>query len=156
MAYNVGGSGGGTGTDATASLKDEKIDYISLGQVIESRLKSAEITRLYDEKRWLRAYRNYRGIYGSDMAFRDTEKSRVFVKITKTKVLAAYGQLIEVLFSQGKFPIGIHPTDMPTGSSEYAHMNPEEKQEEEVRSPYGFPGDGMEIPPGATDDFFLN
>ena len=156
MAYKVGGSGGGTGTDATASLKDEKIEYISLGQVIESRLKSAEVTRLYDEKRWLRAYRNYRGIYGSVMAFRDTEKSRVFVKITKTKVLAAYGQLIEVLFSQGKFPIGIHPTDMPQGSSKYAHINPEEKEEEEVRSPYGFPGDGMEVPPGATDDFFLN
>ena len=124
MAYTATGSGGATGTDATASLKDEQIDYISLGQVIESRLKSAETARLYDEKRWLRAYRNYRGIYSSDMAFRDTEKSRVFVKITKTKVLAAYGQLIEVLFSQGKFPIGIHPTDVPEGTERYAHINP--------------------------------
>ena len=61
------------------------------------------------------------------MAFRDTEKSRVFVKITKTKVLAAYGQLIEVLFSQGKFPIGIHPTEVPEGTEKYAHLNPEEK-----------------------------
>ena len=38
MAYTATGSGGATGTDATASLKDEKIDYISLGQVIEGRL----------------------------------------------------------------------------------------------------------------------
>ena len=58
----------------------------------------------------VKVYRNYRGIYGSDMAFRDSEKSKVFVKVTKTKVLASYGQLIEVLFSQGKFPIGIQPT----------------------------------------------
>ena len=155
MAYTATGSGGATGTDATASLKDEKIDYISLGQVIEGRLKSAETTRLYDEKRWLRAYRNYRGIYSSDMAFRDTEKSRVFVKITKTKVLAAYGQLIEVLFSQGKFPIGIHPTEIPEGAEKYAHLNPEEKMEE-PESPYGFPGDGMDIPPGATESLILN
>ena len=155
MAYTATGSGGATGTDATASLKDEKIDYISLGQVIEGRLKSAETTRLYDEKRWLRAYRNYRGIYSSDMAFRDTEKSRVFVKITKTKVLAAYGQLIEVLFSQGKFPIGIHPTEVPEGTEKYAHLNPEEKMEE-PESPYGFPGDGMDIPPGATESMILN
>ena len=155
MAYTATGSGGATGTDATASLKDEKVDYISLGQVIEGRLKSAETTRLYDEKRWLRAYRNYRGIYGSDMAFRDTEKSRVFVKITKTKVLAAYGQLIEVLFSQGKFPIGIHPTEIPEGAEKYAHLNPEEKMEE-PESPYGFPGDGMDIPPGATESLILN
>ena len=40
--------------------------------------------------RWLRSYRNYRGIYGSDMSFTEKEKSRVFVKITKTKVLAAF------------------------------------------------------------------
>ena len=51
------------------------------------------------------------------MAFRDSEKSKVFVKVTKTKVLAAYGQLIEVLFSQGKFPIGIQPTSDPSGVS---------------------------------------
>ena len=31
--------------------------------------------------------------------FRDSEKSKVFVKVTKTKVLAAFGQIIEVLFS---------------------------------------------------------
>ncbi len=32
--------------------------------------------------------RNYRGIYGTDVQFTDTEKSKASVKITKTKVLA--------------------------------------------------------------------
>ena len=72
---------------------------------IRQKLQQAETARLYDEKRWLKAYRNYRGLYGPEMAFRESEKSKVFVKITKTKVLAAFGQIIEVLFSSGKYPI---------------------------------------------------
>ena len=54
------------------------------------------------------------------MAFTESEKSKVFVKITKTKVLAAYGQMIEVLFSSGKFPVGVEPTPVPENIAEYA------------------------------------
>ena len=93
-------------SDNVEALDNEKdSSFDNLGYVIESRLKESEQARLYDEKRWLRAYRNYRGIYGSDMAFRDSEKSRVFVKVTKTKVLAAYGQLIEVYFRKVSFQL---------------------------------------------------
>ena len=77
---------------------------------IREKFYQSENSRLYDEKRWLQAYRNYRGLYGPEMVFRSNEKSRVFVKVTKTKVLAAFGQIIEVLFSSGKFPLGINPT----------------------------------------------
>ena len=80
------------------------------------------------------------------------KKSKVFVKVTKTKVLAAFGQIIEVLFSAGKFPIGVTPTSMPEGVAEYAYLNPKKKQQEDpqqpkgAESPYGFPGDGGGIP----------
>ena len=125
---------------------------------IRSKFQESETSKIYDEKRWLKAYRNYRGIYGPEMAFRDNEKSKVFVKITKTKVLAAFGQIIEVLFSQGKFPLGIKPTPAPENSAEYARLNPQaqEKEEEELpknveaRDIYGYVGDGKTIPPGAT------
>ena len=103
-----------TGTDKSESLKDVENQIYGLGSLVEENFKVSEDARLFDEKRWLRAYRNYRGIYGPDLAFRENEKSKVFVKITKTKVLAAYGQITEVLFSQGKFPIGIEPTTIPT------------------------------------------
>jgi len=56
---------------------------------VEQRYSEAEESRRKDEDRWLRAYRNYRGIYSSDVQFTETEKSRVFIKVTKTKVLAA-------------------------------------------------------------------
>jgi hypothetical protein len=123
--------------------------------LVRSKFQEAETAKVYDEKRWLQSYRNYRGLYGPEMAFRDNEKSRVFVKITKTKVLASFGQIIEVLFSQGKFPLGISPTSVTEGIDEKAHLkNPQEQQMEsqspEETDPYGFPGDGKEISPGTT------
>jgi len=76
---------------------------------VEDKFQRAKSARYYDEQRWLRAYRNYRGIYGPDVQFLETEKSRVFVKVTKTKVLASYGQIVDVLFGSDKFPIGVSP-----------------------------------------------
>jgi len=129
---------------------------------IRSKFQQAETSRSYDEKRWLSAYRNYRGIYGPGMAFRDSEKSKVFVKITKTKVLASFGQIIEVLFGSGKFPIGVEPTPVPEEMAEYAHLKPQQMQQRDkaaangdLQNPYGFPGDGQEIPKGATADMLM-
>jgi hypothetical protein len=89
---------------------------------VEERFSKAETARHTDEQRWVRAYRNYRGLYGPDVSFTDTEKSRIFVKVTKTKVLAAYGQLVEVLFGNNKFPISIDPTALPEGIAEAVHF----------------------------------
>jgi len=132
------------------------IEEFALPAIVKNRFKKAEDARYSDEQRWLKAYRNYRGIYGSDTAFSSKEKSRVFVKITKTKVLASFGQIIEVLFGTGKFPIGIEPTPIPEGVAEYAHLKPEQFQQQdaqpEAESLYGFPGDGRDLPSGATSD----
>ena len=132
---------------------------------IRNKFQQAETSRIYDEKRWLSAYRNYRGLYGPETAFRDNEKSKVFVKITKTKVLASFGQIIEVLFGSGKFPIGVEPTPVPEEMAEYAHLKPQQMQQMngaakgaangELQNPYGFPGDGQEIPQGATADMLM-
>ncbi len=105
--------------------------------LVRERFQQAETSKIYDEKRWLKAYRNYRGLYGPETAFRENEKSRVFVKITKTKVLASFGQIIEVLFSQGKFPLGVSPTSVPEDIAERAHLDPKNQQqpEQEMQSP---------------------
>ena len=129
-------------------------DISGLAGLVKGKFIDAENARSFDEQRWLRAYRNYRGVYGSDMAFTESEKSKVFVKITKTKVLAAYGQLIEVLFSSGKFPVGIETTPVPESIAEYAHISANKKQQDS-ESPYGFPGDGQDLKPGATFDSIL-
>ena len=110
--------------EETSSIEDvEKESYSdpSAGKIVSfvnEKYYKAETARELDEQRWIQAYRNYRGIYGPDVQFTSTEKSKVFVKVTKTKVLAAYGQIAEVLFGGNKFPITIDPTILPDGVEE--------------------------------------
>ena len=91
-------------------------------QFVKDKFSKAETARQLDEERWIQAYRNYRGLYGPDVQFTSTEKSRVFVKVTKTKTLAAYGQIADVLFGGNKFPISIDPTKLPDGIEEVANF----------------------------------
>ena len=59
-----------------------------LAGLITDRFKDAERSRKQDEGRWMTAYHNYRGLYPKNVRFRESEKSRVFVKITKTKSMS--------------------------------------------------------------------
>ena len=52
---------------------DQKDNYDPFVGYVRERFQQAETSRLHDEKRWLHAYRNYRGLYGPEMAFRDSE-----------------------------------------------------------------------------------
>ena len=122
---------------------------------VMERYYRADDYRELDEQRWLRAYRNYRGLYGSDVQFTEAEKSRVFIKVTKTKTLAAYGQIVDVLFANNRFPLSVDPTELPEGVVKDVSFDP--KEPEELRgstslstSPYGFKGDGRDLPKGAT------
>ncbi len=138
---------------------DEPIDVVNpdeympgLAGYIRGKFDDSEKGRFSHEQRWLQAYKNFRGIYDSTTQYRDSERSKVFIKITKTKVLAAYGQIIDILFANKKFPIVVEPTPVPEGVAEFAHMTtPVDGAMEQTSSdPYGFEGDGKELPPGAT------
>ena len=132
--------------------------------LLKNRFELAETARKADEDRWITAYHNYRGLYGQNVKFRESEKSRVFVKVTKTKVLAAFGQLVDVIFGGNKFPIGISETKIPEGSSEYAYLDaqnplpgietskPEQTEPVKKENPFdvGFKGDGKDLTPGST------
>ena len=145
------------------NLKLDESLRVSFVGLLTDRYASAQSARDQDETRWLTAYHNYRGLYGRHIRFRESEKSRVFVKVTKTKVLAAFGQLVDVIFGGNKFPIGVSETNIPEGIEEHAHFNPslettppqqsdEEKTTEELKSPFdiGYEGDGRVLKPGAT------
>ncbi len=142
---------------ALEDAEDSGIADIEVSNIIPfvmERYSRAEDYRHQDEERWLRAYRNYRGLYGPDVQFTEAEKSRVFIKVTKTKTLAAYGQIVDVLFANNKFPLSIEPTELPEGVVSDVHFDPKEPQELQgetsLSSPYGFAGDGRDLPPGAT------
>jgi len=168
--------------DEMASQEDSsdienQVFVSNLAALVEERFNTAERGRQDDERRWLDAYHNYRGVYNKQVKFKENEKSKVFIKVTKTKVLAAYGQLIDVVFSGTKFPIQIQETKVPEGIAEYAHLNPLQEKtgslmdtspeiegnldyvpgegvtEDNVGNfnPYdmGFEGDGQTLAPGA-------
>jgi hypothetical protein len=151
-------------SDLTVALEDvrnqneldaESFKYHGLVAHIRERFQRASVARMGDETRWLRAYRNYRGIYGADVQFTETEKSQVFIKATKTKVLAAYAQIIDVLFAGGRFPLGIEPTTLPEGVAESVHIDPQAPkdkapEESDPMDVYGWDGDGKDIKPGMT------
>ena len=142
----------------TAALEDvteasnEKLYVSRLVDIVNERFTKAETSRRQYEEQWLRNYKNYRGVYSESVKFTEAEKSRVFIKVTKTKVLAAYGQITDVLFSAGRFPLSVDPTVLPEGIVGDVHYDPmDSEQSGEEESPYGFDGDGRDLPAGATE-----
>ena len=128
------------------------VDVSGLIGYVQGLYSRAEDYRYQDEERWIKAYRNYRGLYGPDVQFTESEKSRVFIKVTKTKTLAAYGQIVEVLFANNKFPLTVEPTELPDGVVADVNFDPQKPEQlrDDTTSPYGFAGDGKDLPPGAT------
>ena len=142
---------------ALEDTEESNIDDANVSSIIPfvtGRYKKSEDYRRNDEERWIRAYRNYRGLYGSDVQFTEAEKSRVFIKVTKTKTLASYGQIVDVLFAGNRFPISVEPTELPEGVVADVSFDPKEPEQlkniDSVESPYGFSGDGKDLPAGAT------
>ena len=136
--------------DTAVPLIDPSGEMPGLAGYVRARFEDAENGRYAHEQRWLQAYKNFRGIYDSTTQYRDSERSKVFIKITKTKVLAAYGQIVDILFANKKFPLVVESTPMPEGIVEFAHMaTPLDQMEQQ--DPYGYEGDGRDLPPGARE-----
>ena len=129
-------------------LTEEMSESSGVIGLIQERMRSAEDGRQSHEERWLKAYKNFRGVYDSSTQYTSTEKSKVFIKITKTKVLAAYGQIVDILFANKKFPINIESTPVPEGIAEFAHLR---TPADELSEPFGYEGDGRELSPGALE-----
>ena len=118
--------------DETGDVEQENIEYSPLVQYVLGKYERSKTNRLADETRWLTAYRNYRGIYGSEVQFTDKEKSQAFVKITKTKVLASYAQIVDVLFAGAKFPIGLDARKYPNNVAGEINFDPKGDPEQDV------------------------
>ena len=120
--------------DDVKNIDEDGFSGGGLISFIQERYTRSEESRRSDETRWLRAYRNYRGLYGPDVRFTETEKSRVFIKVTKTKTLAAYGQITDVLFSNNKFPLSIDPSVLPDGVLGDVSFDPKDTSPKEAKA----------------------
>jgi hypothetical protein len=135
--------------DTAVPLMNPEEQLPGLAAYVKRKFEDSENGRYSYEQRWLQAYKNFRGIYDSTTQYRDSERSKVFIKITKTKVLAAYGQIVDILFANKKFPMVVESTPVPEGIAEFAHL--ETPLDQVIEDPYGFDGDGRDLPFGATE-----
>ena len=62
--------------DKENDLPEDRVANAMIDYVSERYIK-AEDSRRIDEERWLRAYRNYRGIYGPDVQFTEVYYQKV-------------------------------------------------------------------------------
>lgn len=128
----------------------KEVPYIV--EVVMGKWQQASDARSPFEIRWLSSYQDYRGIWSVERRLRDREKSKVFVKIPKTKTLAAQGQINEILFGANQFPISISETERPDGVAEQAHFDATPDSSEDK---YGYPGDGRRNGEKVTGTNFL-
>lgn len=139
-------------------------DFSSLTGLINTRFQRAKIARQQEQELiHLDAYRAWRGENSpADQAAIDAARQRsgaassFFIKITKTKATAAYGQICEILFANNKFPIGVEPDKRPDGIEDTVTIVPQGVQYgSEITDPYGFKGDGRSLPPGSTQNSLI-
>jgi hypothetical protein len=58
----------------------QEYDVSGLAGLVKSKFIDAENARQFDEQRWLRAYRNYRGVYGNDMHLLNQKNQKYLLK----------------------------------------------------------------------------
>ena len=64
--------------EAGKTLNLEQDQQNNLVGIIKSRFSLSEEARNGDERRWLKSYENYRGLYNKSVKFRESEKSRYY------------------------------------------------------------------------------
>ena len=131
---------------------------------VDSKYIESRDARKTTECIWLDSFRAHRGLHSPEasgrikaMKEKNPAASTIFVKITKTKVQAAYGQMLEVLFAGNKFPIGVEPTPIPEGVADKVRIVDQSttalNSDTDV---YGYEGDGRVVAPGETHQSLLN
>lgn len=97
--------------EASDGVQDQSIQ--SLGARLSARFQEYKDARKETENEWLKDLRQYNGQYEPDVLARLNEagaRSKVFVGLTRTKVMAAYSRIIDLLFQHGDIFFALQPT----------------------------------------------
>ena len=89
---------------------------LNLGARLSSTFTEYKDARKETESEWLKDLRQFQGQYEADVLARLNEagsRSKVFVGLTRTKVMAAYSRIVDLLFQHGDSFFGIEPTPVP-------------------------------------------
>jgi len=139
-----------------------------LGAFVQEVYRTNKTHRNTQESNWLTSWHQYRGEHSAEEMERiqlakDRNKfaSAPFIKLTKTKVLAAYGQIMEVLTGDNKFPLEVTATPKPEGIADSVTIDLSQKPQEDQTPDmtgvdiYGYEGDGNTLEPGATSESLI-
>lgn len=90
---------------------DDSVAMASLGARLQTMFKEFEDARDTIEDEWLRDLRQYNAQYERDVLEKlDPNRSRVFVGLTRTKVMSAYSRIVDLLFQRGERWFSFTPT----------------------------------------------
>lgn len=93
-----------------------------LGVLLLSEFASAELDRKGLEQRWMRDFRQYKGVYEADQ-MPDRDRSQVYIRKTQVKVRTVVARLMDMLFPPGKTErFSVEPSPKP-------EIAPEKKRE---------------------------
>lgn len=89
-------------------------EFDNLGSRLQTRFTEFEQARRQIEEEWLRDMRQHNAQYDPEVLAKLPEnRSKVFVGLTRTKVMAAYSRMVDLLFQRGERFYGIKPTPIP-------------------------------------------
>jgi len=89
---------------------------LNLGARLSGTFTEYKDARKETESEWLKDLRQFQGLYEADVLARLNEagaRSKVFVGLTRTKVMAAYSRIVDLLFQHGDSFFGVEPTPIP-------------------------------------------
>jgi hypothetical protein len=90
---------------------DDSVAMASLGARLQTMFKEFEDARDTIEDEWLRDLRQYNAQYERDVLERlDPNRSRVYIGLTRTKVMSAYSRIVDLLFQRGERWFSFTPT----------------------------------------------
>ena len=95
--------------------KEEDLeDYQGLGLRLQSLFQEYKDARNDIEDEWLSSFRQFLGEYDPDVLAKLTgSRSKVFVGLTRTKVMSAFSRLVDLLFQSGQDFYSVEPTPIP-------------------------------------------
>lgn len=103
--------------NTTEPSGEQDAEVVSLGTRLRSIFNEYKDARKETEDNWLQDLRQFNGQYEPDVIQRLNEngaRSKVFVGLTRTKVMAAYSRIVDLLFQHGDAFFAVEPTAIPT------------------------------------------
>lgn len=129
-----------------ADNEGQDTELANLGARLKALYREYKDARRDIEDEWLMDLRQYNGQYEPDVIARlDSQgaRSKVFVGLTRTKVMAAYSRIVDLMFQASDTYFGIRPTPRPTIDPLKA-MQMRQQAMQEVAAASGMPtADGM-------------